>query len=230
MPAQLWRVDLHAHSWYSADAINSPSMLIRRARAAGLHRIAVTDHGAIAGALAAAALDPELIIPAEEMKCAGGAHLIGLFLKERIPDGLSIAATAARIREQGGVVYAPHPYAYLLHADERAAAVLEVAEIVEVFNARAFRASWNSRATAAARERGIPAAAGSDAHTPWEIGNAYTEIPPFTDAESFRSALAQARPGRMKSTTPLLHGASISSELVRRLVGRGHGTPLRRRK
>ncbi|HEX6558098.1 MAG TPA: PHP-associated domain-containing protein, partial [Longimicrobiales bacterium] len=213
--------------WFSADSINSPAVLVRRARRAGLHRIAVTDHGAMVGALHAAALDPELIIPGEEMKCAGGAHLIGLFLREEIPNGLDVSETAARIRDQGGVVYAPHPYAYLLNAQQRAEQVLAVADVVEVFNSRAFRPGWNTLAAAAAEARGVPRAAGTDAHTPWEIGGAYTEMPAFTDADSFRRALGEARPAKTVTSPVVVHAASITSEIIRRLIGRGHGRPLR---
>src|SRR5689334_6323857 len=107
------RVDLHSHTWYSGDSLTSPETLVRRARAAGLDRIAVTDHGAIEGAFAARGFDPELVIVGEEIRCGCGTDVIGLFLQELIPVGLSLRETASRIREQGGVVYAPHPFAYL---------------------------------------------------------------------------------------------------------------------
>ena len=80
----------------------SPARLVRRARSAGLDRIAITDHGAVAGALEAAAIDPELVIVGEEVSCRGGAHLIGLFLHERVPNGLSVSETAQRIRTGSG--------------------------------------------------------------------------------------------------------------------------------
>lgn len=37
-------------------------------------------------------------------------EIIGLFLQEEIPAGLSCKETIARIRQQNGVVYVPHPY------------------------------------------------------------------------------------------------------------------------
>jgi len=159
------------------------------------------------------------------MKCAGGAHLIGLFLNEEIPNGLSVGETADRIRAQGGVVYAPHPFAYLRSAAERARAVLAVADVVEVFNARAFLPRWNRRAVQQMANLNIPCVAGTDAHTPWEIGQAYTEIPPFSDAASFRQALQEARPGRTHLSSIFMHTFSITSEVLRRAAGRGHGAP-----
>jgi predicted metal-dependent phosphoesterase TrpH len=221
---QIFRVDLHMHSWFSADSITSPPRLVRRAREAGLDRVAVTDHGSIDGALEAAALDPGLVIVGEEIKCKGGAHIIGLFLQEHVPTGRSVEETVDRIRAQGAVVYAPHPYAYVTRSRRRAEAVLGVADVVEVFNSRAFVGSWNRLATAAAAERSLPCAAGSDAHMPWEIGRACTEIPCFTDAASFLCAVREARPAKQEKTTAFIHCASVFSEATRVLVGRGHGT------
>src|SRR5262245_23225637 len=131
------RVDLHSHTWHSGDSLTSPAALVRRARAVGLDRIAVTDHGAIEGAFEARALDPELVIVGEEIKCACGTDVIGLFLSELIPVGQTLEATARQIHDQGGVVYAPHPYAYITRPRRRAADVLAVADVVEVFNSRA---------------------------------------------------------------------------------------------
>lgn len=226
----LLRVDLHAHTWFSADSLTPPATLIARARRAGLDRIAVTDHGAFAGALEAFASAPDLIIPGEEIRCAGGVHIIGLFLKELIPGELSLAETVRRIRDQGGVVYAPHPYAYVRNAVMRAEQAVAVADIVEVFNARAFLSRWNHQAAAAAQRARLPVAAGSDAHFPWEIGRTYTDLPAFTDARSFLAAVAEARPGATRVTSPFVHLASIATEGVRSVVCRGNGSRPRLRK
>lgn len=219
------RVDLHIHSWYSADAVLSPARLVRRARAVGLERIAITDHGAIAGAQAAAALDPELVIVGEEMRCHNGAHLIGLFLRERIPNGLSVPETARRIRDQGGVVYAPHPYAYLRSARRRAFSVFEVADVVEVFNARAFVPSWNAEAITSALARSLPAFAGTDGHFPWELGRVYTRMPVFNDPASFLVSAQAAELHTPVVTSTLTHVASVSVQIARLLVGSVHGSP-----
>lgn len=202
----------------------SPARLVRQARAAGLDRVAITDHGAIAGALEAYALDPELVIVGEEVKCANGAHIIGLFLQERIPNRLPVAETAQLIRDQGGVVYAPHPYAYLRDPVGRTEAVLEVADVVETFNARAFAPSWNPRAAAAAAQRGLPAFAGTDGHFPWEIGRANTLLPVFDDGPSF---LLSARETQlhMPATTPTyVLAASLACEIARLAVGSRQGS------
>lgn len=213
------RADFHTHTSRSADALTSPRALVARAAAAGLDRIAVTDHGCIDGALAAAAIDPDRVIVGEEIHCREGVHLIGLYLSVHVPSGLSVADTAGRIRAQGGVVYAPHPFAYLRDAAGKADLALGAAELVEGFNARAFFPPWNRRATEAAAARGLPTAASSDAHFPWEIGRAWTELPSFGGAAELRAVLAQARPGRCALTTAAVHGLSVGLELLR-TVGR----------
>lgn len=202
------RVDLHAHTHYSADAGMTPRELVQRAQEIGLDRVAVTDHGEVEGAFAARALDPELIIVGEEVRCAGGLELIGLFLEERIPSGLSPEETAGRIRGQGGVVYAPHPYAYLRRPARRAFVAVSLADAVETYNARAFWPTWNRRAERAARAEGRATAAGSDAHFVEELGRAYTELPAYRGAEEFRRQLSAARPVGRKLSSPLCHARS----------------------
>ena len=209
------RVDLHAHTRRSPDAWTSPVEFVRRAAAAGLDRVAVTDHGRIDGAREAAVADPERVIVGQEVRCREEVDLIGLFVHAEIPDHLPAAEVAATIHAQGGVVYAPHPFAYRSRAVERAALVLAVADVVEVFNTRAFLPRWNRRAVMAATERGLPGFASSDAHFPWELGRAWTELPPFDGAASFLAAAREARPVGRRLGSPLLHVASIALSLVR---------------
>lgn len=209
------RVDLHAHTRRSTDAWTAPAALVRRAAAVGLDRIAVTDHGRLDGAFEAAALAPDRIIVGEEVRCREGVDLIGLFLREPLPDHAPIAETAAAIRAQGGVVYAPHPFAYLTRAPGRAAVVLAVADVVEVFNARAFAPAWNRRAARAAVAAGRPGFASSDAHFPWEVGRAWTEMPAFHDAASFLRAARAAVPVGRRRGSALLHVGSVALSLAR---------------
>jgi len=219
------RVDLHSHTCHSQDGHTAPGRLVERARAVGLDRIAVTDHGTIEGALRARDLAPELVIVGEEIRCRCRTELIGLFLREAIPQRLPLDETARRIRDQGGVVYAPHPYAYARRPLSRAGRAMEVADVVEAINARAFLPLWNRAAQRAARSRGIPVAAGSDAHFAFEIGRAYAEMPAFGDAAGFLEALPRARPVWRAVSGPGLHVASFGLRCTRLLaVGTGAST------
>ncbi len=213
------RVDLHCHTSFSPDSTTSPARLVERARQVGLDRVAVTDHGEVEGAILARRLAPELVIVGQEVRCADRTELIGLFLRERVPPGLSLEETAARIRAQGGVVYLPHPYAYLTWPNRRAERALALADAVEAFNARAFWPSWNRRARRAGADAGLPLGAGSDAHFPGEVGRAYTELPDFDGPAAFRAALASARPVGRSLSSPAVHVASAVLKAARRLVG-----------
>jgi hypothetical protein len=206
---------LHAHTRRSTDAWTSPREFVARAAAAGIDRIAVTDHGRMDGAQECAAIAPERIIVGIEVRCRERVDLIGLFLRHPVPDGLAATETAAAIHEQGGIVYAPHPFAYLTRAASRAAIVLGVADVVEVFNARAFVRRWNARAAAAASVAGLPGMASSDAHFPWEVGRVWTELPPFDGPEGFLAAARSAVPRGRVYGSPLLHVSSMALSLVR---------------
>lgn len=223
MPGPSVRVDLHTHTHYSLDARMSPATLVARARTRGIDRIAVTDHNAIDGAREAHALDPDRVIVGEEVRCEGFIDIIGLFLTELIPAGLPVETVAQRIRAQGGVVYAPHPFAYPVGTRSRAAAALAVADVVEVVNARAFLPWWNRRAARAASQRGLPGAAGSDAHFPAEIGWCYAEMPSFTGAQEFLDAVRRATLVQRRVRGPLFHVASLGLELTRRAYRRLRG-------
>lgn len=219
-PSSVLRVDLHAHTGRSPDAGMAPAELVERAEQEGLDRVAVTDHGEIEGALEAHALDPGRVIVGEEVRCECRTEVVGLFLRRRIPDGLPLEETAERIRDQGGVVYAPHPYAYPWRPGRHAARVLEVAEAVEVVNARAFLPPWDRLASRAARRRRMPVLGGSDAHFAREVGRAYTLLPPFEGAEGLRRALPFARPVLVRRTGPVLHLASTLLRAAASLRGR----------
>lgn len=208
------KVDLHCHTRFSPDSTTSPDVLVERAREADLDRVAVTDHGEIEGALRARSADPELVIVGEEIRCADRTEVIGLFLRERIPEGLPLEETVARIRDQGGVVYVPHPFAYLTRAGPRGLRAIWMADAVEGFNARAFWPAWNRRAVRAATRWGLPVGAGSDAHFPGEIGQAYTEMPAFLTADEFRENVPAAHPVGLAVSPPTVHLASAALKLT----------------
>lgn len=213
------RVDLHTHTNFSPDATTRPKALIEKARKAGLDKVAVTDHGEIEGAFRARDIGGEMVIIGEEIRCRKWTEVIGLFLEKRIPEGLSLEETVQRIHDQGGIAYAPHPFAYPWGKSWHGQRALEVCDIVEGINGRAFRSQWNERAQQAAREGGLPTGAGSDAHFPFEVGRTFTEMPDFEDADAFREAIQESRlaePRRARS--PFATMASTSLKKARQLT------------
>ena len=193
----VWKIDLHTHTIYSKDCLTRTLQLIERARAIGLDKVAVTEHNRLDGALAAKALAPDLVIVGEEIKTTHG-EIIGDYLQEAVPSGLSPAETIARLRDQGAVITIPHPLDGVRTSAMRLPTVLTVIDDIdalEVLNARCVRPNDNLAALALATEHKKLITAGSDAHTLFELGRCYLEVPPFADdAASFRAALQQARP------------------------------------
>ena len=190
------RVDLHAHTMWSGDATTTPEELEVAVAAAGIDVLCITDHGTVNGARALADRLPCRVVVGEELRTVAG-ELIGLFLTERLPWGLAPDVVAERIREQGGLVYVPHPFDPTRHclreAELRDLVARELVDAVEVFNAKTPLASLNERALAFAREVGLPSGAGSDAHVPEALGAAYVEMPDFDGPTSFLASLAEGR-------------------------------------
>lgn len=190
-----WRVELHCHTRASADSLADPCRLLAAAKEKGIDRLAITDHNTTAGAVEAAALDPERVIIGEEIFTTEG-ELLAYFLQEQVPPGLSPEDTIAKLRAQGAVIAVPHPFDYLRKGAWREASlsrILPLVDALEVFNARTWVSRPNRRAEEWARRAGLPGIAGSDAHAPFEVGTALTRLTPFHDAETFRQALRTAR-------------------------------------
>lgn len=181
---------------WSGDSTTTPDELVRAVEASGLDVLCITDHNAVAGALELVGTLPCRVVVGEEMRTARG-ELIGLFLTERVPMGLPPVETARAIRDQGGVVYVPHPFDPMRrNLAEDALEELAVAgliDAVEVLNAKTSLAHLNDRAASFAREFGLLAGAGSDAHVPDALGAAYVEMPDFDGPASFLAALAHGR-------------------------------------
>lgn len=216
----LLRVDLHNHTRASHDCLTDPHALLDRARERGLHRVGITDHDTLSLALELAEAHPDLVIPGEEVKTGEGIDVIGLYLREEIPRGTPARETCLRIREQGGIVYLPHPYAAGKggsgrYADELAPLV----DVVEVFNARLHPASRNAPAAELARRHELPGGAGSDAHTLGEVGGAFVELPPHpNEPGALLEALAGA-PVHGTTAPWWVHLASTWAKVRKRLPG-----------
>ncbi len=190
------RVDCHLHTVASGDAVLTLEQLAERAVPAGLDVVCITDHNVTSAAVTAAGRDLGVrVIVGEEIRTADG-DVIGLFLTERIPYVLPVAEVVARIRAQGGLVYAPHPFDPVRHSLGPVLPGLCAAgavDIVEVFNAKIEDPGPNDRAAALATAYDLPGGAGSDAHDAPGVGAAYLEMPDFDGPAGFLAALAHAR-------------------------------------
>ena len=212
-------MDLHMHTSASFDCLSDPEAVLAKARECGVQRIAITDHNRLEVALAMAARYPEEVIAGEEVKTAEGIDVIGLYLREEIPKGTPAAETCRRIKEQGGLIYLPHPYASGKggsgkHAD----GLMPDVDIVEVFNARLHPGRLNDPAEALAELWSRPRGAGSDAHTEDEVAGAFVEVAPHpNEPAALLEALGKSRVRGV--TTPwIVHAASTWAKVRKRLT------------
>jgi hypothetical protein len=187
--------DLHMHTSYSPDCRTTPAELLQACEESGLEAIAVTDHNRIQGALEVARIAPASmhVIVGEEVKTSCG-EIIGLYLQEEIPRGLSLEKTISLIKAQGGLVYVPHPFDPLHKTPSYDTLARNAADIdiVEVYNPRITFTSFNEKARRLARKYDIPAAAGSDCHVPQGVGTAMISLRPFSGPQELLLSLREA--------------------------------------
>lgn len=218
-------VDLHMHTRWSHDCSVEVPDLLDHAERLGLGAIAVTDHNAFAGAREAAELAAGrdlVVIKGEEVKTNGQGEVIGLFLQDEIPRGLPFADTIAAIREQSGIVYLPHPFDRMHTIPDPATLHRHLADIdvLEVYNARLLRESFNDEALRFARKYRLLMGAGSDAHVLQGVGTGALRMRRFHDAEEFLLALRTAevlrRPKSLAYLQSLKWVAQVKADRRRR--------------
>jgi predicted metal-dependent phosphoesterase TrpH/glycosyltransferase involved in cell wall biosynthesis len=188
-------VDLHMHTDHSFDCATPVEVLLAEAKARGLGAIAITDHNEISGAHEARAkADGIKVIVAEEIKTAEQGEVIGLFIEEKIPRGLTLEETIKEIKRQGGLVYIPHPFDRLHSVPdyEHLLPVLDQVDAIEVFNPRVAISEFNDEAVRFAAKYRIPAGAGSDAHVPQGLGSVRIRMHDFDGPEEFLESLRDA--------------------------------------
>ena len=187
-------LELHSHTRYSPDSLSRLEAVIAHARAIGLQRIAITDHNALAGALRAHALAPDVVIAGCEIMTTEG-ELLCYFLEKPLQPFLSPEETCAAVHAQGGIVGPSHP------CDTRrsglgAACVRRLAgrlDFMEVFNSRTRNPAFNDEARALALDLDLPMIVGSDAHTLAETGLSRTVLKrDYTSPQDFLLALRGA--------------------------------------
>jgi predicted metal-dependent phosphoesterase TrpH len=191
------RVDCHLHTMWSGDSTTTPDELAAAVVASGIDVVCITDHSTIAGAVRLKGALPCRVVVGQEQRTPDG-EVIGLFLSERIPPGCRSAGEAARfIRDQGGLVYVPHPFDPM--RNRLAASALEqlasegLVDAIEARNGKTSLESLNDEAAAACLRLGLAAGAGSDAHVPEAVGAAYVEMPAFDGPAEFLAGLRSGR-------------------------------------
>jgi len=200
------KADLHVHTMYSGvgrlgqlrfpESIDRPEAMVDAARANGIDVLCITDHNSISGAVIAKEYakqfdDIEIVI-GEEISTADG-EVVGLWLKESIPTKLSAEETIKRIREQGGIAIAPHPFSF--HVPALGEKVLDLdLDGLEVLNGGHIDKYSNKMASEVSKKYPGKWAeiASSDAHSISTFGYAWTEFE-GNNSDDLRKAILERR-------------------------------------
>lgn len=192
------KAELHVHTRYSHDSILALRLLYLMCRLHNVKCIAITDHNQIEGAVRFKKAYPQImVIIGEEISTLQG-EVIGLFLKSRIPEGLSARETIERIHKQHGIVYIPHP----CDTKRRKSVILrdslyenrELIHFVESYNGRTRLQTDILQQKKISHQFNSPEVVGSDAHTFFEIGRNYILFPSqITDKDSFIKNISLAK-------------------------------------
>ncbi len=197
---------MHVHTNYSKDSLLSLDRLFSACRRKGIGCIAITDHNTIRGALEfQRRFNGVKVIVGEEIESSAG-EIIGLFLKEEIPPGLSAGKTIALIKRQGALVYLPHPFDHWRKAPINLKSIepfWNEVDIIEIFNSRSLKSFWNEKALKLAREKKKLYGVGSDAHSEKEIGKSLLKMEDFGSPAEFVNNLTLAKIIKKKKT-PLM--------------------------
>lgn len=217
------RVDFHCHTIYSKDSLTRPEILLKTCRHKRIDRLVITDHNTIEGALAAQRLDPELVIIGEEIMTTSG-EILGIFVTEVIPPGLSPQETIHRLHDQGAFISVSHPFDIVRKGSwslNDLAEILPLVDAIETFNARCYSPVFNRQAQEFAREHHLPGTVGSDAHVAFELGQATLFLPPFVDAVGLRAVLPDAS-SQLHWSPPWVHLISRYA-VIRKKLSRKDG-------
>jgi predicted metal-dependent phosphoesterase TrpH/glycosyltransferase involved in cell wall biosynthesis len=231
----LIHVDLHMHTNHSHDCATPVDKLLETAKERGLGAIAVTDHNEVSGALEARERANGIkVIVGEEVKTADQGEVIGLFIEEKIPRGLTLQETIAAIRTQGGLVYVPHPFDRMHSVPdyEHLLDVVEDIDAIEVFNPRVAFSAFNEEAERFAAKYRIVAGAGSDSHVPQGLGSVKIAMRDFDGPEEFLESLRDADIVRRKQSllyVQALKFIQTQSPSGRKSKGSGSNAPAGRR-
>lgn len=196
-PSDFCKFDLHIHSKYSRDAVSEPETIIRKVKQAGLTGFAITDHNSIRAwpELARLAKQNNLVfVPGQEIDVTFEGkklgHLLALFTYDKITstDILDVVDDA---RSQSALLSFPHPFDtgrffrgfdYLINNGP----ISRFVPAIETFNSRVLTSRSNEIAKDFAHKHGLLQTAGSDAHTPYEIGSGYLIAKAHTELELLR--------------------------------------------
>lgn len=200
------RVEFHCHTIASKDSLTRPRDLVDTCRRKGIDRVIVTDHNTIAGARAAQALDPELVIVGEEILTTRG-EILAAFVTEEIPARLTPQETIHRLKDQGAFISVSHPFDRFREGAWQEDDLLEIlphVDAIEVYNSRCWLPKFNRQAHLFAEKHNLAGTVGSDAHAAFELGRSVLLLNQFDGPHEMRAVIRNGVP-QMRWSPPWIH-------------------------
>ena len=213
-------VEFHCHTMYSKDSLTRPVNLVKTCRRKGIDRVVVTDHNTIAGARAAQAIDPDLVIVGEEIMTTRG-EILAAFVSEEIPQGLTPQETIHRLKDQGAFISVSHPFDVRRGGHWQEQDLLEIlpsVDAIEIYNSRCMLPRFNEEARQFAEKHNVAGTVGSDAHAAFELGRSLLMLEPFEDADGLRSVIRRGVP-KVRWSPPWVHFSSRYAVLYKKVTG-----------
>lgn len=162
----------------------------------GLNAIFVTNHNTLDGyhQLLEYKNDHEKfknidVFPAEEITIDNGAHVLAYGIHDEIPAGISLDDVIDKVRDQGGVSSAPHPFSLLDALRDNA----KKCDMVEVFNSNNIDILSNARATQFALDNDMIQVAGSDSHVISTLGRCVNVIDSENNLDDILRAMKKGK-------------------------------------
>ena len=205
---------------YSKDSLTRPEDLVKTCRRKEINRVIVTDHNTIAGARAAQAIDPDLVIVGEEIMTTRG-EILAAFVIEEIPRALTPQETIRRLKDQGAFISVSHPFDRWRSGHWQEEDLLEILpdiDAIEVYNSRCMLPQFNQEAQRFAEKHNLAGTAGSDAHTAFELGQSIMELEAFEGAEGLRSVIRRGVP-RVRRSPAWVRFTSRYAVIYKKLKG-----------
>jgi len=221
------KADTHIHTTIS-DVLMSPEETVEYvATHTDLSVISITDHGSAEGSFIARDyarrnnLNIEVIIGQEVY--TGDGDIVGLFLASSLPYFETVAEAIDAIHAQGGLAVAVHPFSRWSTLNNMNGLASKIFDLpldgVEVRNGFPANVISNPLSALLNRTRGqnLPEFGGSDSHSPFTVGQAYTRFPGRTAADFRRAVENGTVQAKGSLWTPLNQLRFISTLLKKRL-------------
>lgn len=205
------KIDLHIHSCYSKDGLSTPKSIIAKAKEKKLGGIAITDHDNCLAWKELTDLGKKnglIVVKGEEIKIKENGktlgELSGLFMSKEVKSS-SFGEVVDALKAQGAVCAIQHPFDWFRKPFRDLDNATKRVKHIEVFNSRCIFSGMNQKALDYAITHNLGKVAGSDAHTPWEIGNAFIECDAQNEEDLKKAILLGKMKTSGKLSSPLFH-------------------------